>query len=73
MSCRNMHLTPTSRRCDELVPIGLRQTVCAIRKAHPDRYAALLRAEGVAVEEDDVECPHNLDASWADCPLYNPR
>ncbi len=53
----------------EWVPMGLRETVCVLRKSDPPKYRQLLRQQGIEIEEGDLECRHNLDASWADCPL----
>jgi len=72
MACKNMRFRPGTRRSDEVVPVGLRETVCLVRERNPDRYATVMRARGVELDDIDVEpgCRHNHDASWKRCPLF---
>lgn len=57
----------------EWLPMGLRETVCLLRRSDPQKYRAVLRERGVELEPDDLHCLHNADATWVECPLYRAR
>jgi hypothetical protein len=53
--------------------MGLRDTVCLLRKSDPEKYRALLADQGIEVEQGDLQCRHSLDVNWEQCPFFVKR
>ena len=70
MSCRHMSFTEIAGPETEWVPMGLRETRCSLQRKRPALRRVALANAGIAVDPGVAECPHNLEGTWAACPLY---
>ena len=72
MACRMIQFEPIKKRPQEWTPMALREAVCVLRK-NPGRHRSMKRSDGIDPDCGERGCKHNFDASWKQCPFYQPR